>query len=529
MENKKTLTYLLPFVIALFTAGGILLGSSISKGKDTRSYGQEGTNYQKIQDIIQVLDQRYVDSVNAEELFEKTISEMLHNLDPHSNYIPADELKAMTEQIEGKFGGVGIRFFVIRDTLCVTNVLRNSPSERAGLKAGDKIVEIDGQNVASKRVNTDKVKSLLKGKENTPVRLKIVRDGKKVSKKVIRGTIPISSVDAAFMMDGTTGFIHINSFSQTTADEFRQAANILLMSGMEKLILDVRNNGGGVLTAATDIVDEFLPGGLTIVETRGEHYDERVYKSTNRGSLKNTKLVVLINEGSASASEILAGAIQDNDRGTIVGRRSFGKGLVQEDVMLPDGSNLRLTIARYYTPTGRCIQKSYSGDIEDYYGEYHDRYSNGELYEIDSSLFVDSLKFKTPKGKVVYGGGGIMPDVFVPLDSAGFSYYVSELRFSNAFTTFAFDYVQNKRNKWKSALDFSRSFEVTNSVLNQFAEFGESEYQIPKQPSAFEYSKNLISRFIKSSIAQQLFIEEGYYRVVNETDNEVRAALKALR
>jgi carboxyl-terminal processing protease len=514
--------------MALFTAGGVLLGTTISSGQNS-NYSQCETNYQKIQDIIQVLDRKYVDSVNAEDLFEKTIGEMLHNLDPHSNYIPASELSAMTEQIEGKFGGVGIRFFVIRDTLCVTNVLRNSPSERAGLKAGDKIVEIDGESVASKKVNTDKVKSLLKGQDNTPVRLKIVRNGKELSKKVIRGSIPISSVDAAYMMDETTGFIHVNSFSQTTTDEFRRAANNLLMRGMKKLVLDVRNNGGGVLTAATDIVDEFLPAGLDIVETRGEHYKERVYKSTQRGALKNTKLVVLINEGSASASEILAGAIQDNDRGVIVGRRSFGKGLVQEDVQLPDGSNLRLTIARYYTPTGRCIQKAYSGDVDAYYGEYHDRYSNGELYEIDSSYFVDSLKFTTPKGKVVYGGGGIMPDVFVPLDSSGFTYYVSELRFSNAFTTFAFDYVQNKRTKWKSSLDFTRSFTVNGSVLNQFASFGESEYHIPKQPAAMQYSKSIIAKFIKSSIAQQLWIEEGYYRVVNETDKEVLAALEALK
>ncbi len=528
MENKRSYTYLLPFVMALFAAGGILLGMSLSSGQKT-PYSQGETNYQKIQDVIQVLDRRYVDSVDAEDLFEKTIGEMLHNLDPHSNYIPARDLMAINEQIEGKFGGVGIRFFVIRDTLCVTNVLPNSPSQRAGLKAGDKIVEIDGTNVASKKVNTDKVKSLLKGKENTSVRLKIMRSGKTITKKVIRGSIPISSVDAAYMVDKTTGFIHINSFSQTTADEFRNASSRLLVRGMKKLILDVRNNGGGVLTAATEIVDEFLPGGLKIVETRGEHYQEYVYRSTKRGALKNTKLVVLINEGSASASEILAGAIQDNDRGTIVGRRSFGKGLVQEDVRLADGSNLRLTIARYYTPTGRCIQKAYSGNMDEYYGKYQNRYTNGEMYEVDSSYFVDSLKFTTPKGKVVYGGGGIMPDVFVPLDSAGFTYYVSELRFSNAFTTFAFDYVQNKRKKWKSALDFSQSFAVNSTILDQFAAFGESEYKIKKRPDSLKQSKKIISKFIKSSIAQQLWVEEGYYRVVNATDKEVLAALEALK
>ncbi len=528
MENKKSMAFILPFVMSLIAGGGILLGMYLSPGKQTQ-YSHGETDYRKLQDIIHVLDQRYVDSVDAEALFEKTIGEMLHNLDPHSNYIPARDLKAINEQIEGKFGGVGIRFFVIRDTLCVTNVLPNSPSDRAGLKAGDKIVEIDGENIASEEVNSDKVQSLLKGQENTPVKLRIVRDGKKISKKVIRGSIPISSVDAAYMINSTTGFIHINSFSQTTADEFRNASQKLLAAGMKKLILDVRNNGGGVLTGATEIVDEFLPAGLKIVETRGEHFNEFVYQSTNRGALKKTELVVLINEGSASASEILAGAIQDNDRGTIVGRRSFGKGLVQEDVELADGSNLRLTIARYYTPTGRCIQKPYTGNMEEYYGEYHDRYTNGELYEIDSSYFVDSLKFTTPQGNVVYGGGGIMPDVFVPVDSAGFSFYVSELRFASAFTTFAFDYVSNKRNKWKSPKDFNRSFSVTNSVLDQFTSFAESEYNIRKQPSALARSRTVISKFIKSSIAQQLWVEEGYYRVVNETDKEVQAALKVLR
>ncbi len=528
METKRNYTYLLPFLMALVAAGGILLGMTLTPGRSVQ-YSKGETNYQKIQDIIQVLDQRYVDSVNAEELFEKTIADMLHNLDPHSNYIPARDLVAINEQIDGQFGGVGIRFFVIRDTLCVTNVLPNSPSERAGLKAGDKIIEINGKKVASQKVKNDKVMALLKGKENTPVQLKILRNGKVINKKVIRGSIPIASVDAAYMIDKTIGFIHINSFSKTTAEEFRSASNRLLLSGMTKLILDVRNNGGGVLTGATEIADEFLPAGLKIVETRGEHFKEYVYRSTDRGALKKTKLAVLINEGSASASEILAGAIQDNDRGIIVGRRSFGKGLVQEDVQLKDGSNLRLTIARYYTPTGRCIQKSYAEGMDEYYGEYEDRYSNGEMYEVDSSYFVDSLKFKTPKGKIVYGGGGIMPDIFVPVDSSGFSYYVSELRFSNAFTTFAFDFVQTKRSKWKSPLDFHRSFVVTSAVLDQFARFAQSEYKIKKNPASLNYSKSVISRFIKSSIAQQLWVEDGYYRVINESDKEVQAALKALK
>lgn len=356
-----------------------------------------------------------------------------------------------------------------------------------------------------------------------------MRNGKILTKNVIRGIIPIASVDVAYMIDKNVGYIHINSFSQTTAAEFRSASNRLLKSGMTKMILDIRNNGGGVLTGATEIADEFLPAGLKIVETRGQHFKNFVYRSTEAGALHKTKLVILINEASASASEILAGAIQDNDRGTIVGRRSFGKGLVQEDVKLADGSNLRLTIARYYTPTGRCIQKAYTDDMNAYYGEHEDRYTNGELYEVDSSYFVDSLKFKTPKGKIVYGGGGIMPDIFVPVDSSGFTFYVSELRFSNAFTTFAFDYVQNKRSKWKSAAEFNRTFQVTDAMLAQFAQFAEKEAKVRKDPAALKRSKTIISRFIKSSIAQQLWTEEGYYRVINQTDKEFLAALRVLR
>lgn len=514
--------------MAVMAAMGILLGKSLGSGED-QLYSKGEANYQKIQDVIKVLDQRYVDSVNAEELFEKTIGELLHNLDPHSNYIPARDLTAMTEQIEGQFGGVGVRFFIIRDTLCVTNVLPNSPSQRAGLKAGDKIIEINGKKVASKKVQNDKVMSLLKGKENTTVRLKIMRNGKILIKNVIRGVIPIASVDVAYMIDKNVGYIRINSFSQTTTEEFRIASSRLLLSGMTKMILDIRSNGGGVLTSATEIADEFLPAGLKIVETRGEHFEEFTYRSTSVGALHKTKLVILINESSASASEILAGAIQDNDRGTIVGRRSFGKGLVQEDVPLKDGSTLRLTIARYYTPTGRCIQKAYTDDMNAYYGAHEDRYTNGEMYEVDSSYFVDSLKFKTPKGKIVYGGGGIMPNVFVPVDSSGFTFYVSELRFSNAFTTFAFDYVQNRRTKWKSAAEFNRSFQVTDAILAQFATFAEKEAKVRKDPAALKRSKTVIARFIKSSIAQQLWTEEGYYRVINQSDTEFLAALKALR
>ncbi len=529
MSSKSKRTFFIPFLMAVFMALGLFLGQWLTPSNGTMMASQGQSDYQKIQDIIQILDQRYVDSVDADALFEKTIGDMLHSLDPHSNYISGKDLLAMEEQIEGKFGGVGIRFFIIRDTLCITNVLPGSPSERAGLKAGDKILKIDDKDVSKKKISNEEVMGMLKGVEQTKVNLQLLRNGKKINKTVTRGGIPIQSVVAAYMINPTTGFIRISNFSKTTADEFRRASSKLKSQGMKKLILDVRSNGGGVLTGATEIADEFLPAGLEIVKTKGEHLTPYTYRSSSRGELKDIEVAVLINESSASASEILAGAIQDNDRGVIIGRRSFGKGLVQEDVLLRDGSNLRLTIARYYTPTGRCIQKAYSDDFDEYYQEHADRYDSGELYEIDSSYMVDSLKFVTPGGKVVYGGGGIMPEIFVPLDSTGSSWYYTELRYSSAFTTFAFDYVQGKRNKWRSPESYNQVFNVTNDLIERFVSFAKSEYKIPVNRGELAHSKSLIEETLKGEIARQIWVEQGYYQVINSDSPEVLEALKILK
>ena len=529
MQNKK-FNYLIPFLFALFLAIGLLLGNYFTKrmmyGGMAETAG--GQKYQKLQDIIEILDNKYVDTLNGEKLFEETIGDMLHKLDPHSNYIPARELKSMTESIEGKFGGIGVRFFVIRDTICVTNVIPNSPSERAGLKAGDKIVKIDGKVVASKKINNEKIMSMLKGQENTSVKVQLYRNGKFLIKQIIRGSIPISSIVCANMINPTTGYIKIEQFSVGTAEEFSQASALLKAKGMKKMILDLRNNGGGVLRSATDIVDEFLVGNLPIVKTKGEHSGSFTYKSSEGGLLESTKIAVLINENSASASEIVAGALQDNDRGTIIGRRSFGKGLVQEDLRLRDGSDLRLTIARYYTPTGRCIQKPYTNSMEEYYQDQMDRYDNGELYKLDTSLFVDSLKYKTPKGKIVYGGGGIMPDIFVPFDSSGMSFYYTELRYSPTFQSFAFDFVSDKRTKWNSAEDFNKSFIVTDDILSKFVKYAEKNDKVTLNKMEFQKSKKLISKTLKGEIARQLWVEQGYFVVMNSFDPEVQKAIKVL-
>ena len=514
--------------MACFLAIGLLLGKKLTPQHELVSSGGE-VRYQKIQEIIHVLDERYVESVDGEELFEKTISDMLHKLDPHSNYIPAEDLKAMNESIEGKFSGVGIRFFIIRDTLCITNVLPYSPAEKAGLKSGDKILSVDKKPIVGYGIKNEEVMGMLKGIAGTEVKLTILRNGKNVSKIVERGSIPVESVVASFMIDDEVGYIRITQFSVATSEEFHYASQNLLKQGLKKLIIDLRHNGGGVLTGATQIADEFLKANVAIVETRGEHSREYTYRATRSHALKDVELAIVINSNSASASEILAGAIQDNDRGTIIGRRSFGKGLVQEDMMLRDGSNLRLTIARYYTPTGRCIQKPYDEGAESYYDDQMNRYENGEMYKVDSTFFVDSLKFTTPGGKVVYGGGGIMPDVFVPYDTTGNSWYYTELRYSSAFTTFAFDFVEGRRTEWKSVREFNKSFIVSEEILAQFVSFAETEAKIKLRAEDLEISKELIKRTIKGEIARQLWVEQGYYHDQVENDADVQEAIKSFK
>lgn len=525
--NKRSLAYTLPFITGVALALGLWIGRGLSP-QEAQSESMGQSRYEKIQDIIQILDRRYVDEVDSEDIFEKAISDMLHNLDPHSNYIPAKDMKAMNEDIIGKFGGIGIRFFVIRDTVCVTNVIKDSPSMKADLKAGDKILKVDGKTVAGKKISNDDIMSKLKGHEGTVVKVEVLRNGKKLTREIIRGTIPVESILSAYMIDAETGYIKIERFSVETAREFRLAGKQLKDQGMRKLILDLRNNGGGVLTSATEIADEFLRANLPIVETRGQHAGNQVYRATSKGMFHDTKLAILINSHSASASEILAGAIQDNDRGVVVGRRSFGKGLVQEDVMLRDGSNLRLTIARYYTPTGRCIQKPYDGDIDAYYDDM-ERFENGELYHVDSTIFIDSLKYKTPKGKTVYGGGGIFPDVFVPLDTTGSSWYLTHLRYSPAFTTFAFNYVGDKRNKWKSIDEYVQKFEVSDYILDDFTSYASKEYQVTINKRDLQRSKQRIKNDLKAEIARQLWVEEGFYQVQNRNDVEIKEALKALK
>ncbi len=514
---------MIPMGFAVCLAAGLWIGFRLSPGKDEISTGKQ--KYGKIKDIIEILDNKYVDKLDGDKLFEQSISDMLHKLDPHSTYISAADLQSANEVIQGHFGGVGVRFSIIRDTICITNVIKGSPSEQAGILAGDRIIMVDKKPVAGKKMKNEDIMKMLKGKALTPVDVVIYRNKKKIAKTITRNTIPIESVVCAAMLNENTGYIKLEQFSESSAREFNYAAQKLKRQGMTKLIFDLRNNGGGILQIAAQIVDEFLKKDAVIVTTKGQHTPKEVYKASIQGNLERTEVVVLINENSASASEIVAGALQDNDRATLIGRRSFGKGLVQSDIPLKDGSNLRLVIARYYTPTGRSIQKPYTEDYQKYYEK---QYENNELYAIDTTMLADSLKFKTPKGKIVYGGGGILPDIFVPLDTAGSSWYFTELRYSPAFQNFAFDYVSDKRNQWKSLPDFKNNFVVTDKLLNEFLNYAEKYEKVSRNPRELKISKKLITQALKAEIARQIWTEQGYFFVVSDYDREIQKAINIL-
>jgi len=525
MENKSNNKVLIPILISLIFVGGIYLGTLFTPKQQV---GNQNSNINsKFSTILETIEDRYVDSVDHDMLVESSIVGMIQKLDPHSAYIPPKDLGTVNEQLDGKFGGVGIRFLIHDDTLVVTHVLPNSPSEEAGLFPGDRIVQVD-DSVLVDNVNNKKVMSLLKGKEGTDVKLVVLRKGKKKEIEITRGTIPISSIDANIMLTKTIGFIKLNSFTYDAGDEFVTAAQELKEQGMTKLIFDLRNNGGGFMHAATKIIDQFLPSGKLMVYTKGRKVQQDEYFSTSGGILKDVEVIVLINTLSASASEIVAGAIQDNDRGFILGRRSFGKGLVQDQQEFNDGSALRLTISRYYTPTGRCIQKPY-GEGVDYENDYLNRYESGELMNEDSVKFDESLKFTTEEGRTVYGGGGIYPDIFIPNDTLGASYYLTSLYYGGAFNHWAFKFLDHSRNKWGTFKEFNKSFFVSESMLSKFADYAEHKLNVKRDDDGYVRSKRIIKNRLKAEIARHLFEENGYYQIYLKDDLDVQTALKELR
>lgn len=536
-QNKYFRLAFLPVFIAFFLVIGIYLGFLLSQNSGGKTVifpiNQHFKNSNKLYEVMGFIKDMYVDSVNTTELTENSITSILSNLDPHSYYIPAKEFNDMNDPLEGNFQGIGVEFRIIEDTVMIITVISGGPSEKAGIEAGDRIVKVENETIAGIGITSEQVIKKLKGPKDTKVKVGIVRKNslKVMNYTITRGEIPIYSVESPYMIDDNIGFIKINRFAKTTHTEFLKASKALLKEGMESLILDLRGNGGGVMTSATKIADEMLAKNKMIVYTQGRVRKKEEFYSTEKGNLQNIEIVILINESSASASEIIAGAIQDNDRGTIIGRRSFGKGLVQEQVMWPDGSALRLTVARYYTPSGRCIQKPYTEGSEMYNLESYNRFNSGELLTADSIHFEDSLKYYTPSGKVVYGGGGITPDIFVPIDTNGNSNYFYELRMRGILQDFSLHYVDDNRTKlkkqYKNAVEFKHKFFVSNDLFNRLIKFAESK-ELPRNLNEIKISKELITRTLRATISKDLFGNFGYYVIINDEDNTVQKAVSTL-
>ena len=489
----------------------------------------------------------YVDSVDENKLVEEAIIKMLAQLDPHSTYNDAEEVKKMNEPLQGNFEGIGIQFQMIEDALLVVQPVSNGPSEKVGILAGDRIVAVNDSAIAGVKMSTEDIMSRLRGPKNTEVKLTVVRRGvnETLYFTVKRDKIPILSLDAAYMIQPKTGYIRINRFAATTAEEFTQALKELQKKGMKDLILDLQGNGGGYLNAAIDLANEFLQQKDLIVYTEGRTSRRSNFYSKGNGNFKNGRLIVLVDEYSASASEIVTGAIQDWDRGVVVGRRTFGKGLVQRPIDLPDGSMIRLTIARYYTPSGRCIQKPYdktakldggrSGgeeNLEKYNQELIDRFNHGELMHADSIHFPDSLKYQTKKlARTVYGGGGIMPDFFVPIDTTQYTDYHRNLVAKGVVIKTTMKFIENHRkelkNKYKKFDTFNEKFEIGDEILNDMLATAEKE-KIEFNEEQYKKSLPLIKTQLKALIARDLWDMNEYFQVMNTTNNSVKQALKVL-
>jgi len=520
MSDKKGIFIYLPILLAISVVGGIFLGSRFNI---TSGEGSGFRKQNKMNEVLNYIFEEYVDSVDKTKLVEGSLSSILKDLDPHSSYIPAAELGGVNEPLEGNFEGIGIEFNVIQDTIVVISPISGGPSEAMGIEAGDRIVKIEQDNVAGVNISNNEVITRLRGPSGTTVQISIIRRGTTatIDYTITRGKIPLHSVDVAYMVNDSIGYIKINRFSAKTYKEYMRAFASLEKNNLTGLILDLRGNPGGYLSAAISVSDEYLEDGQLIVYTEGKSHPKTPYLASKRGKYKSGNLVVLIDEGSASASEIVAGAVQDSDRGIILGRRSFGKGLVQEQFVFPDGSAVRLTIARYYTPTGRCIQRPYKDGLENYYYDIYKRYSDDGIIESDSAYFNDSLKYITPGGKVVYGGGGIMPDVFVPFDTIGQSQYLSKILSNGIINQYAFDYVDKNRkelNAYKNVKDFSAKFNIRRSELAEFISFAEAKGE-PANYKDIKYSENIIKTRIKAQIARHVWNNDGFYPIIHQIDN----------
>lgn len=519
-----------PFIYALLIVVGIIMGIWLKPNTDGSAFVFRSKS--KIGQILRIINEAYVDTVNIDSIEEVAIEELLTQLDPHSVYIPARDLQQANEGLEGNFEGVGIEFSILDDTIMVANVLKDGPASKVGILPGDRIIKVDTTNVAGVGIKNEQVFKLLRGNAGTKVLVQLFRpDGKrKLAINISRGQIPIYSVDAALMLNNQTGYIKIERFAASTHQEFLEALEKLQTKQMKNLILDLRNNPGGYLSAATDIADEFLNDKKLIVYTEGRTQRRVEYRAENPGSFETGKLIILIDEGSASASEIVSGAVQDWDRGVILGRRSFGKGLVQEPFQLSDGSAVRLTVSRYYTPAGRCIQKDYTEGVEAYEHEISNRYEYGEVSDETKQRIKDSTVYKTDKGRKVYGGGGIMPDVFVAVDTSYINHFYAAIFEQSLLSRFTYNYMDANRKKltstYQNAGTFNASFLVSNDLWNSFVSYIKQNSTTDFTTQEINQSEKHVRLLIKAMIARQVWRDEGYYSVLSSEDKMIRKAIE---
>ncbi|MFD1094691.1 S41 family peptidase [Salegentibacter chungangensis] len=518
----------LPLLLATACVLGIFLGA----GLDFSSSGKLFTSNpkkEKLNRLIDYIDYEYVDDINTDSIVDITVNKILENLDPHSIYIPRQEYANVSENMQGDFVGIGVSFYNVNDTIVVIQALEGGPSEKIGIRGGDRILYADGTPLFNRNISNDSLTRQLKGKENSQVKLKVHRKGLKdlLTFNVRRGKVPLKSVDAAYMLSPNLGYIKINRFAETTFEEFRDALKNLEKKGATQIALDLRDNPGGYLSEAINIADEFIKDGKPILFTKNKSGAIEETFAQREGDFENGKVFVLINENSASASEVVAGALQDNDVGTIVGRRSYGKGLVQREMELGDGSAVRLTIARYYTPTGRSIQKPYDHGNESYFKDYLRRYENGELKNADSIPVADSLKYTTPGGKIVYGGGGIIPDVFVPKDINNEKENIRLLLNSGFMSRYIFEVLEKDRKYYNSLSkeEFRKEVIIDDKMVQDFIDYGRSENLNFKINN---YSP-LLKQYLKAVMAQQLFGTNAFERLKNEGDRIIEKVIELSR
>lgn len=513
-----------PLLLAAFMAVGLLLGSFLDFPADQRGM-IAGSKNSKINKLIDFIESEYVDEVDADSIVDLTVNSILEELDPHSVYITKSEMEAVNQSMKGNFGGIGVNFYMYKDSVAVIKPIPGGPSEKAGIQSGDRILFADNTKLYGRKLPNDSLFAKLKGEKGSPLTLTIFRksENKKFKVNLQRDIVAIKSVDAAVKVNDNTGYIKINRFAETTYDEFRNALIVLKKDGINSLIIDLRDNGGGYLEKAVQIADELLKDDLVIVKTKNKKGREDTTYATEDGIFEKGEVYVLINENTASASEIIAGAVQDNDRGTIVGRRSFGKGLVQREMKLGDGSVVRLTVARYYTPSGRSIQRSYANGGEDYFNDFQKRYESGELYSADSIIIADTLKYKTLRGRTVYGGGGIIPDEFIPLDGKHGDEAVNMVMKSGVVSYFVFEQLDTKRNEFNklTAKEIKDKIVNTNTYYNAFGRYlNDNGLILP-----LKKHKQRIKHFLAAEFTRQLSDENLYHKMLLEEDNMVKSIL----